>query len=91
MARSLAGVRVLVVEDNYFVAQIIDKTLRNVGCVVLGPLPRLTDALDVTAKEACDMAVLNIDLGGRELGYPVAEILSVRKLTFLFITITLAR
>jgi two-component SAPR family response regulator len=85
MPRSLEGVRVLAVGDDYLVAQLINGILTDVGCVVLGPLPRLTVALDAAVNEAFDLAMLDINLGG-EFVYPVAAILATRKIPFLFVT-----
>jgi two-component SAPR family response regulator len=85
MAQSLEGVRVLVVEDDYLIAQLLDEMLRSIGCVVLGPLPRLADALDAAARETCDVAVLDVNLGGERV-YPVAEVLSERNVPFVFVT-----
>ena len=85
MAQSLEGIRVLVVEDDYLIAQLLDEMLRSTGCVVLGPLPRLADALDAAKRETCDAAVLDINLGGEQV-YPVAEILSGRNVPFVFVT-----
>ena len=85
MARFLDGCRVLVVEDDYLIAQLFDEMLKSAGCVVLGPVPRLAEALDVAARERCDVAVLDINLGGERV-YPVAEILSGRNVPFIFVT-----
>ena len=85
MAQSLEGVRILVVEDDYLIAQLLDEMLRPTGCVVLGPLPRLADALDAARRETCDVAVLDVNLGGERV-YPVAEVLSGRNVPFVFVT-----
>jgi DNA-binding response OmpR family regulator len=55
------------------------------GCVVVGPLPRLTDALEAAANENCDAAVLDVNLGGERV-YPVAKILAARHVPFIFVT-----
>lgn len=52
---------------------------------MLGPLPRLAVALDAATKETYDVGVLDINLGG-ELVYPLAEILTDRKVPLLFLT-----
>ena len=41
MTATLEGVRVLVVEDEYLVAILIEEILESAGCVVAGPIPRL--------------------------------------------------
>ncbi len=81
----LQGVRVLVVEDEYLVASLIGDMLQLAGCVVCGPVPRLAQALDAASNEACDVAVLDINLAG-QWSYPVAEILARRNVPFVFVT-----
>ena len=85
MARSLEGLRILVVEDDYLISTLFDDMLTSAGCVVVGPLPRLADALDAAAKESCDAAVLDVNLGGERV-YPVAKILAERHVPFVFVT-----
>jgi DNA-binding response OmpR family regulator len=85
VARSLKGLRVLVVEDDYLISLLFDDMLTTAGCVVVGPLPRLTDALEAAAKENCDAAVLDVNLGGERV-YPVAKILAARHVPFIFVT-----
>ena len=85
MARSLEGLRVLVVEDDYLISLLLDDMLTSAGCVVVGPLPRLTDALEASAKVSCDAAVLDVNLGGERV-YPVAKILAERRVPFVFVT-----
>jgi CheY-like chemotaxis protein len=85
VARSLEGLRVLVVEDDYLISLLLDDMLTSAGCVVVGPLPRLTDALEASAKVSCDAAVLDVNLGGERV-YPVAKILAERNVPFVFVT-----
>jgi DNA-binding response OmpR family regulator len=85
MARSLEGLRVLVVEDDYLISLLFDDMLTSAGCVVVGPLPRLADALEAAAKESCDAAVLDVNLAGEHV-YPVAKILAERHVPFIFVT-----
>ncbi len=85
MARSLKGLRVLVVEDDYLISMLFDDMLKSAGCVVVGPLPRLADALEAAVKESCDAAVLDVNLGGERV-YPVAKILAQRHVPFVFVT-----
>ena len=85
MARSLEGLKVLVVEDDYLISLLFDEMLTSAGCVVVGPLPRLADALDAAAKASCDAAVLDVNLGGERV-YPVAKILAERHVPFVFVT-----
>ena len=85
MTAALEGVRVLVVEDEYLVASLIEEVLQSAGCIVSGPVSRLADALDAAERIACDVAVLDVNLAGERI-YPVAEILSRRDVPFVFVT-----
>jgi DNA-binding response OmpR family regulator len=85
MTAALAGVRILVVEDEFLVAMLIEEMLESAGCVVIGPIPRVPEALDAVDRDTCDAAVLDINLGGERID-PVAEALSKRNVPFMFVT-----
>jgi DNA-binding response OmpR family regulator len=82
---ALDGVRVLVVEDEYLVAALIEEVLQSAGCIVSGPISRLAEAMNAAGREACEIAVLDVNLAGERV-FPVAEILSQRNIPFLFLT-----
>jgi CheY-like chemotaxis protein len=83
---SLRGSRVLIVEDEYFLAQELRRMLAEEGLSVVGPVASVSDALALIDKEpSLDAAVLDINLGG-EWSYPVAEKLDRRGIPFLFST-----
>ena len=82
----LAGRRVLVVEDEYFIADDIARALRNLGAEVIGPVPRREEALAAfSGDERIDAAVLDINLRG-DVIYPVADALRERGVPFVFAT-----
>jgi len=85
MTGVLEGVRVLVVEDEYLVAILIEEILESAGCVVMGPIPRLPEALDAAHHDNCDAAVLDVNLAGQRID-PVADALSERNVPFMFVT-----
>ena len=85
MTVALKGVRVLVVEDEYFVAILIEEILESAGCIVTGPIPRLPEALDAVGHDDYDAAVLDVNLAGERIN-PVADALSERNVPFLFVT-----
>jgi CheY-like chemotaxis protein len=82
---SLAGRRILVVEDEALVAIALEDMLLELGCSVIGPALRLEPALELARTEQLDGAVLDINLGD-DRSFPVAEILSGRAVPFLFAT-----
>jgi CheY-like chemotaxis protein len=83
---SLAGCRVLVVEDEMLVGMTIEDALVDAGCEVVGPVGQVEKALALLAEDArFDAAVMDMNLGGRSAG-PVAEALAARAIPFLVLT-----
>ena len=82
MANMLTGRRVLVVEDEAVIAMVIADALEELGCVVVGPIPKLSSALELARDEAIDAAVLDVTIRGGEV-YPVAEALDDRRIPFV--------
>lgn len=83
---SLARRRVLVVEDEYFIANDMAAALEEYGAEVVGPSASVDDALHLI--ENCgplDGAIIDINLHG-ELAFPVARALSLRHVPFVFAT-----
>jgi DNA-binding response OmpR family regulator len=85
MTTALEGARVLVVEDEYLVAALIEQILESAGCIVMGPIPRVPEALDAVNDDDYDAAVLDVNLAGERIN-PVAEALSERDVPFMFVT-----
>ncbi|MBV8336298.1 MAG: response regulator [Alphaproteobacteria bacterium] len=85
MTAALEGIRVLVVEDEFLVAVLIEEMLESAGCVVIGPFPRVPEALDAVDRDPCDAAVLDVNLGGERID-PVAAALSRRNVPFVFVS-----
>jgi DNA-binding response OmpR family regulator len=81
----LAGLRVLVVEDDYFIADEICSTLRDGGAEVLGPSPDIEHGLDMVRSERLDCAVLDINLHGN-LAFDLAHELRQRGTPSIFAT-----
>jgi DNA-binding response OmpR family regulator len=81
----LTGLRVLVLEDSFLVADMIADVLRSRGCEVIGPLARVSRALAVAESAPLDGALLDVNLGG-ELCFPVADALQRRGIPFVFLT-----
>jgi CheY-like chemotaxis protein len=77
--------RVLVVEDDFLVAQTITDLIEAGGCEVIGPAADAATGLDLLARKKPDAAVLDIKLIG-ETSYPVAAALMEQRLPFLFVT-----
>jgi CheY-like chemotaxis protein len=79
------ALRVLVVEDEMMIALLLQNMLLRCGYTVVGPVARLEKALEVAQHEAEDLAILDVNLDGRDV-YPVADALSARGIPFIFAT-----
>ena len=76
---------ILIVEDDYLVADQTRRELENCGAVIIGPVPSVDLALDLLESRKIDAAILDINLAG-ETVYPLADMLSERKIPFVFAT-----
>lgn len=85
MTTTMAGKRVPVVEDEYFLAKSLAVDLRDFGADVLGPVAPIADALAVITSERLDAVVLDVNLRG-EMAYPVADLLIERRVPFVLAT-----
>ena len=81
----LNGKRILVVEDDYFIAKGLVRDLERVGAAVIGPVPTIAQALAAIAAEELDAVVLDVNLRG-EMAYPVADKLLAQGLPFVLTT-----
>jgi len=79
---SLAGCRILVVEDEILIAVMIEETLRSLGCIVVGPVAKLEAALRLACNETLDGAILDVTIRGGQV-YPVTEHLLARGIPFV--------
>jgi DNA-binding NtrC family response regulator len=82
---TLAGRRVLLVEDEVLVATLVETALEDENCTVVGPYHSLREALEAARAETFDLAVLDINLAG-EMIFPVAEVLEGRGVPFLLLS-----
>ncbi len=84
--QSLRSCRILVVEDEYLLADELSYGLHEAGAVVIGPAPSVEGALKVIQADGrLDCAILDMNLGGKRVD-PVADVLAGRGVPFLFVT-----
>lgn len=81
----LAGLRVLVAEDETPLAMEIVEVLKEQGCVIVGPVAKLEDAVAAAESEPLDWAILDVNLRGGHV-FPAAEALLRRGIAFVFAT-----
>ena len=83
--RPLAGMRILLVEDEFAVAEATAWLLSSLGGDVVGPVGKLDRAVTLAAAEALDGALLDVNLNGAAV-FPVADALAARGVPFVFST-----
>ena len=84
--RTLRHCRILVVEDEYLLANELGTELGDAGAVVLGPVGDVEEALDLVRSEpTIDGGILDVNLGG-EMIFPVADLLIERGVPLVFTT-----
>lgn len=84
--RSLRGCRILVVEDEYMLADELEMELGDAGAVVIGPAGTVKDALAfIGSEQRLDGAVLDVSLRG-DFIFPAADILIDQGVPFVFTT-----
>jgi response regulator RpfG family c-di-GMP phosphodiesterase len=83
---TLAGLKVLVVEDSYLIAEHLSHLLAQHGAEVIGPVARLASGLKLVEEGTpVDGALLDVNLDG-ELCFPIASALMRRDVPFAFLT-----
>lgn len=85
-AASLHGRRILVVEDEYLLADDLRQTLESLGIEVVGPVATVAQALELLESEqAPDGAMLDVNLQGDAV-FPVLDLLRERAVPFVLTT-----
>ena len=77
--------RILVVEDENFLAMELAWIVEDAGYSVVGPERSVAETRQVLASKAVDLALLDVNLGG-ELVFPVSKMLDTLGIPFVFIT-----
>ena len=84
--RTLRRCRILVVEDDYMLADDLRRELDEAGAIVLGPVGTVEDALKaIDTEPRIDGALLDVNLGG-EMAFPAGDLLVRRRVPFAFTT-----
>jgi DNA-binding response OmpR family regulator len=77
--------RILVAEDEFLVYLALDEELREAGYAVVGPFASLAETQEAVAREAVDLALLDINMGG-EMAWPAADALMARNIPVIFLS-----
>ena len=86
-ASPLAGLRVLIVEDETLVAMLLEDMLSDLGCEVGAAVARISHAVEAAndSTQRLDVAILDVNVAGESIA-PVAEALRARGVPFVFAT-----
>lgn len=76
---------ILLVEDEYFIADAMQRGLEALGVHVVGPVASVDEALALLDNTPVDAAILDVNLGDEGV-FPVAETLTARGIRFIFAT-----
>lgn len=82
---TLAGLRLLVVEDEYMIAEHICILLEDLGCDVAGPVGTIEEAIAILQGGGLDGALLDANLNG-ESSAPIAAALYDASVPFVVAT-----
>jgi DNA-binding response OmpR family regulator len=81
----VAGAKILVVEDNYLLAEVVCDFVTDCGMQPIGPATGLDRGLVYAREAPLDGAILDINLDGR-LSFPICSVLMQRGIPFCFLT-----
>jgi len=81
----LQACRVLVIEDEYFIARELQGVLADHGAMVVGPVAELSEAMTRVSSGGFDVVMLDINLRD-QLAYSIADELLRRHIPFGFAT-----
>jgi DNA-binding NtrC family response regulator len=81
----LTGCRVLIVEDEYYIASELDGALTDHGATVIGPIAELSEAMAQVKRDGFDVAMVDINLRD-ELAWSIADELMRQHIPFGFAT-----
>ena len=81
----LAGLKVLVVEDEAIISFLIEDMLLSLGCTSIAHAGTVKQAMSALSEQMPDAAILDVNLAG-EPGYAIAEKLEAGGVPFVFAT-----
>ena len=82
---ALAGLRILIVEDEFLVAMLVEEMLQDLRCEIVGPISTLEEAIATVRQNHLDGALLDANLN-RKISSPVADELLGHEVPFILVT-----
>ena len=83
--KTIAGRRIMIVEDEALVAMILEEQLEELGLSIVATCASISEAMKAIDETAPDAAILDVNLAG-QLVYPVADRLAALGTPFVFVT-----
>ena len=77
--------RILIVEDEPFIALTLEDMLDELGFALAGTVSQIGEAMELIRREPVDCALLDVNLGTEKID-PVADLLASRNCPFIFTT-----
>jgi CheY-like chemotaxis protein len=77
--------RILVVEDEPFIAMLLEDMLEELGMKITASFPQVAEAERYLAESEVDIALLDVNVGSEKID-PIADILAARDCPFIFTT-----
>lgn len=85
MAQGLDGKRILIVEDEYFIASDLARAFKGENAVVVGPVASVAAGMSLMEQGRVDAAVLDVNLLG-DRSYALADRLTSKSVPHVFVT-----
>lgn len=85
MSNSSNGRRIVIVEDEFLIAMLLEDMLGELGYIVAGTAANKTAAFELIDATEFDAAVLDVNIEGAD-SYDIARTLRDRKVPFIFAT-----
>lgn len=82
---ALENARVLIVEDEYFIADDLARALGTAGAIAVGPVGTIAQADEILSSGKVDAAILDLNLRGN-MAYSLAERLAAARLPLVIVS-----
>lgn len=83
--QALTGCRILILEDDYYQAYDATEILKGAGATIIGCRARSLDLTELQALGSVDIALLDVNLGGKH-SFGFARLLQSRRVPCVFVT-----
>lgn len=84
--KRLHGRVVLVVEDEYYIANDASEAIKAAGAIILGPCPTAASTMRVLEEFQPSHAVIDLNLDGQGPSFDIARQLKAREVQIIFMT-----